>query len=91
MAVRDAAGYERTMPLRLESGQEEPKRQYVSPIDLVVACARLGNAEQTLAWLEKAYRERAFGLSSLKVEPYFDFLRSDPRFQDLLRRMNFPS
>jgi len=52
MAVRDAAGYERAMPLRLESGQEESKRQYVSPIDLVVAYARLGNAEQTLAWLE---------------------------------------
>jgi hypothetical protein len=58
---------------------------------LVAAYARLENAKQTLAWLEEAYRQRDPGLSSLKVEPFFDFLRSNPHFQDLLRRMNFPS
>ena len=55
-----------------------------------MAYARLGKAEQVLAWLEEAYRQRDPGLSGLKVEPLFDFLRSNPRFQDLLRRMNFP-
>jgi tetratricopeptide (TPR) repeat protein len=89
-AVRDAAGYKHAMQLWLEHLQEESKREYVSPIDLVAAYARLGNAGQTLAWLEEAYRQRHPGLSSLKVEPLFDFLRSNPRFQDLLRRMNFP-
>ena len=89
-AVRDAAGYKHAMQLWLEHLQEESKREYVSPIDLVAAYARLGNAGQTLAWLEEAYRQRHPGLSSLKVEPIFDFLRSNPRFQDLLRRMNFP-
>jgi hypothetical protein len=38
--------------------------------------------------LEKAYQERADGLNYINVEPGFDFLRSDPRFADLLRRMN---
>jgi TolB-like protein/DNA-binding winged helix-turn-helix (wHTH) protein len=89
-AVPDAAAYKRTKQLWLESLQEKSKREYVSPMDLVVAHARLGNPEQTLAWLEEAYRQHGPGLSSLKVDPYFDFLRSNPRFQDLLRRMNFP-
>jgi adenylate cyclase len=89
-AVRDAAGYKHATQLWLEGLQEESKRQYVSPMALVAAYARLGNTEQTLGWLEEAYRQRAPGLSGLKVEPLFDFLRSSPRFQDLLRRMNFP-
>jgi len=89
-AVRDAAGYKHAVQVWLERLQEESKREYVSPIALVAAYARLGNAGQTLAWLEEAYRQRDPGLSSLKVEPLFDFLRSNPRFQDLLRRMNFP-
>jgi hypothetical protein len=57
---------------------------------MAMAYARLGKAEQVLAWLEEAYRQRDPGLSGLKVEPLFDFLRSNLRFQDLLRRMNFP-
>jgi TolB-like protein/DNA-binding winged helix-turn-helix (wHTH) protein/Tfp pilus assembly protein PilF len=89
-AVRDAAGYKHAVQVWLERLQEESKREYVSPMTLVAAYARLGNTEQTLGWLEEAYRERAPGLSSLKVDPFFDFLRSNPRFQDLLRRMNFP-
>lgn len=39
------------------------------------------------AWLEKAYEKREF--VTLKVRPDFDSLRHDPRFKDLLRRMNF--
>ena len=88
--VRDAAGFKHAKQVWLESLQEKSKREYVPPMGLAVAYARLGNAEQTLAWLEEAYRQRDPWLSSLKVEPLFDFLRSNPRFQDLLRRMNFP-
>ena len=40
--------------------------------------------------LEKAYQERGEDLVWLRSDPEFDPLRSDPRFQDLLRRMNFP-
>lgn len=47
--------------------------------------------DKSLMWLETAYEERVitFGLM-LKVAPIFDSLRSDPRFQDIVRRMNFP-
>jgi hypothetical protein len=50
----------------------------------------LGDKQQALAWLEKAYEDRTFFMVNLKVEPELDPLRSAPRFQDLLRRMNFP-
>jgi tetratricopeptide (TPR) repeat protein len=50
----------------------------------------LGDKSRALDWLEKAYAQRADELSYLKVDPVLDPLRSDPRFQDLLRRMNLP-
>jgi tetratricopeptide (TPR) repeat protein len=51
--------------------------------------AALGDADEAFRWLERAYAEREWGVSALKVDPV-DPLRSDPRYQDLLRRMNFP-
>jgi len=43
--------------------------------------------KQTFERLEKAFQDRSFWLIWLKVEPLFDSLRDDPRFQDLLRRI----
>jgi len=50
----------------------------------------LGDEEEALAWLEKGFEERVDGMRYLKVDPGLDPLRDDPRFQDLLLRMNFP-
>ncbi|MEJ2006993.1 MAG: protein kinase, partial [Acidobacteriota bacterium] len=52
--------------------------------------AQLGEKEAAFEWLEKAYVERAGPLMYLNVDPAWDPLRDDPRFQDILRRMNFP-
>ena len=49
-----------------------------------------GDKEEALNWLEKAYHERSPDMYWIKTNPKFDFLRAEPRFQDLLRRMNFP-
>ena len=48
----------------------------------------LGEKDEAFEGLEKAYNERSLGFEEIKVNPVFDPLRSDPRFQDLLRRMN---
>ncbi len=52
--------------------------------------AHLGEMDKAFEWLQKGFDQRDFFIHQLKVEPIYDPLRSDPRFQDLLRRMNFP-
>jgi TolB-like protein/DNA-binding winged helix-turn-helix (wHTH) protein/Tfp pilus assembly protein PilF len=51
----------------------------------------LGQQDQAFEWLEKAYQERSGWLTWIAIEPKLDPLRSDPRFTNLLRRMNLPS
>ncbi len=70
--------------------KELSKLKYVSPIDLAMIYVALDEKETAIALLEKGYVEGADRLSSLKVDPVFNSLHSDHRFQDLLRRMNFP-
>ena len=53
----------------------------------VMAYAAMGNREEAFRCLEKAYQEHSNALTALKVEPAYDPLRSDRRFQDLLRRV----
>jgi tetratricopeptide (TPR) repeat protein len=69
---------------------ERSQRSFVSPTNIAVIYAGLDERESAFAWLEKAFGERNVGLFTLKVHPVFDGLRSDPRYRDLLRRMNFP-
>ena len=63
------------------------KRRYVDPYDIGSLYAELGDKDQAFVWLEKAFAERADGLTWLNVEPMLDPLRDDPRFQDLIRRI----
>ena len=51
--------------------------------------ASIGDTDKALEWCEKAYGEGKIN-NELQVDPIYDNLRSDPRFQDLLERMNFP-
>jgi hypothetical protein len=53
--------------------------------------AGLGEKDQTFSWLEKAYKGRSTWLILLNVDQLWDPVRNDPRFKDLLHRMNFPS
>ena len=71
--------------------QTQSKTQYVSPYMIAVIYAGLGNKNKAFEFLEKAYKEKSPDLAYfLKADMRIDPLRSDPRFQDLLRRMNFP-
>jgi len=65
-------------------------QMYVPPFNIAVIYAGLGDKDQAFAWLEKAYTERSVWMPSLKIDPKFDNLRSDPRFADLMRRIGLP-
>ena len=60
------------------------------PTSIAMIYCRLGDKERAFEFLEQGYQERTRGLVYLQVEPQYDPIRSDPRFQDMLARMNFP-
>jgi len=70
--------------------QEQSKKGYVAPTNFAKIYIGLGDKDQAFTWLEKGYQQRDFWLTFLKGDPVFDSLRSDPRFQDLVRRIGLP-
>jgi eukaryotic-like serine/threonine-protein kinase len=66
------------------------KERYTPAMAFAVVHLGLGEHDQALNWLEKASEERFNRLAYLRREPIWDPLRSDPRFIDLLRRINLP-
>jgi TolB-like protein/Tfp pilus assembly protein PilF len=66
-------------------------KEYVSPAELAILYAGLGDKEGAIAALEKAYAAHDLQMQFLKVDPHYDSLRSDPRFQDLMRRVGLAS
>ena len=83
-----ASGAESYWQWRLDYTQERAREQYVEPLEFADIYAQLGEKDQAFEWLEKAYEARSGRLAILGVNPHFDPLRNDPRFHDLLRRMN---
>ncbi|MCG3162479.1 MAG: Serine/threonine-protein kinase PknD [Acidobacteria bacterium] len=61
--------------------------EYVSPAEFAILLAAMGEKEAAFQSLSRAYAAHDFQLQYLKVDPGFDPLRSDPRFQDLLRKI----
>lgn len=62
---------------------------YVPPYHIALVYNALGESNETLAWLERGIKERNPGMVFLKVDPKWNKMRDDPRFQDLLRRVGF--
>jgi TolB-like protein/Tfp pilus assembly protein PilF len=74
----------------LEHQRETAKREHVSPVTFASIYTHLGEKEQAVECLEKAYQQHTPALYQLKESRTWDSLRSEPRFQNLLRLMNFP-
>jgi TolB-like protein/Tfp pilus assembly protein PilF len=68
--------------------KEQSKQRYVTSYDIAVVYIGLKERDQTLKYLEMAFEDRSWWLCWLRVDPRFDAIRSDPRYQDLLRRMH---
>ena len=71
----------------LEELKAVSKQRYAYSLGFARIYAGLGDKEQAFVWLEKGCEERETPIYFLKVDPIWDPLRSDPRFNDLLRRI----
>jgi TolB-like protein/DNA-binding winged helix-turn-helix (wHTH) protein/Tfp pilus assembly protein PilF len=70
--------------------QRDQHRKYVSPFYVALIYAGLHQNETAVEWLEKAYSDRSNALIFLKVDPELDGLRSNQRFQDIVRKLALP-
>jgi tetratricopeptide (TPR) repeat protein len=70
--------------------EEATKVEAYSPWLIARRYTMIGETDKAFAWLERSYRDRNPWLILTKRDPVFDPLRSDPRFEDLLRRIGFP-
>jgi tetratricopeptide (TPR) repeat protein len=65
-------------------------KHYVTPWDEASACAYLGDKEQSIKFLEDSFRERDAWLVFIQNDPIFDFLHSDERYRNIVKRMGLP-
>jgi tetratricopeptide (TPR) repeat protein len=66
---------------------DNPPEAYNSPFGTAILYAQLGEKAKALDSLEEAYEQRSLAMTEIGVEPAFDAIRADPRFQNLLRRV----
>ena len=83
-------GYFKAMVCLADRLEERSKKSYVQPTRIADLNAYVGKHNKALDWLEKAFEDRAPSLQYLKVEPGYDGLRDNPRFQAIIKKMNFP-
>lgn len=68
----------------------ETTKEYVSPAELAVLYVGLDQKEQALSALERAYAAHDLQMGFLGIDPHYDSLRSEPRFQELIRKVGLP-
>jgi serine/threonine protein kinase/tetratricopeptide (TPR) repeat protein len=83
------SGKEKEARAELDELLKLSTQRYVPPYHIAFLYNGLNERDETLAWLERGYEKRDPKMVFLKVEPKWNNLRDDPRFQQLLRRMGF--
>jgi TolB-like protein len=71
--------------------KEEVEKSGIGRYEIALIYAGLGDTNNAFEWLERSFENRDKGLTYLKIDPCLDPLRGDPRFQDLIKRVGFPS
>ena len=70
--------------------QAHVQKDGIGRYEIALVYAGLGDKDHAFEWLDKSFAAHDKGLTYLKIDPCLDPLRSDPRFQDLVRRVGFP-
>ena len=74
----------------LASLEKQAHTRFVTSYGIALVHAGLGDKDAAFAWLDKAFSERSHWLVWLRLDPRWDSIRSDPRFEQLVARMGFP-
>jgi len=72
---------------RLSKQLKGPSERYVAPYHIAIIYVGLQKKDEAFEWLKEAYQGRDEWLLYLKIDPRLDSLRSDPRFEGLLRQI----
>jgi TolB-like protein/DNA-binding winged helix-turn-helix (wHTH) protein/cytochrome c-type biogenesis protein CcmH/NrfG len=84
-------GYRAVLLWDIGNMKKQSKSRYISPVDLAVHYAQLGEREEALNLLEEGYRQHSPQLvQDVQDEPAFDFLHSDERYRSLIKRIGLP-
>ncbi len=83
-------GYAGVLRTEIQAGEREARRGRMASAALALNYVHLGDKEKALYWLEKAYENHTRDLIYVNVEPFYDPIRSEPRFKKMVERMNFP-
>jgi len=86
----ESGGYQGALRAAAETLEAESKTRFVTPWQIGTLYTRAGDEERALDYLEKAYEAHDPNMPSLAVDPIFDYMRGDPRFQALLRKLGLP-
>jgi TolB-like protein/DNA-binding winged helix-turn-helix (wHTH) protein/Flp pilus assembly protein TadD len=86
----EQGGEEAVFKWNLNSMEASARKEYVSPAEFAQLYGFLGWREETLKYLDEAYREHSPRLVFLQNEPCYDFLHSDPRYRALVRKIGLP-
>lgn len=84
-------GYSMAIRRAADAFATQVRTQNVASFDLVSLYVFLGDHDQAMEWLERAYELHEPNMPYIGVSPHLDELRGDPRFQDLMRRMRLPA
>ena len=82
-------GHKSDATAALRRMNELTREEYVTPYGIALIFAGMNDKENAIQWLQNAYEDRSHWLVWLNLDPRFDNVRSDPRFQELLQRMKF--
>jgi tetratricopeptide (TPR) repeat protein len=83
-------GYKAVVRWQLGDLKKKSSSYYVSPVDLSLLYAQLGDREKTLSLLEQGYREHSPILLWVQNDPAYDFLHSDERYRSIIKRVGLP-
>jgi TolB-like protein/DNA-binding winged helix-turn-helix (wHTH) protein len=86
----EQGGYKAVLHWGISDTERKSAKQYVSPVNLALLHAQLGQREKTLALLEESYRQHSPLLLDIQNDPAFDFLHSDERYRSMIRKIGLP-